>query len=292
MEGKESLLILNHGDGEFKINKPDILDEEEGGSKFLIGLVANFSGLNTFTISDSVGDIAPMVNYANGDRDPSYFTNPNEVNLYDQLMVANYFLYPSYFSFLMRFVNLNPDMEFIIHTSQILSEEIISELSLVNVPFNYLTIRFLNLWQFLYNQNKERLQKLQREPTFTDGSHYVINEGFISTFIGNMKNGPTVRWNDRTIIYYTNFIDDKQNGIELAYFNNGQLRIKKFYLLGKENGPEVDYFDNGQLRISKSYIDGKENGVEENYYKDGSLRLERVFENGKVVRFTNYPAKQ
>ena len=66
--------------------------------------------------------------------------------------------------------------------------------------------------------------------------------------------------------------DDKEDGSEESYYDNGQLREKGTYKDGKKEGFWESYYDNGQLHYEGTYKDGKKEGSWEFYDKNGQLK--------------------
>ena len=71
-------------------------------------------------------------------------------------------------------------------------------------------------------------------------------------------------------------------GCEVKYFPNGNLKLKKFYLLGKLDGLYETYYEDGQAKVLTIYKDGKLDGPYETYYEDGQAKVLTIYKDGKL----------
>ena len=79
--------------------------------------------------------------------------------------------------------------------------------------------------------------------------------------------------------YYENqhvYIDgnvhaDKRDGLWYAYFPDGTVQTKAFYVDGKEEGRYTVYYSNGNVRYTGEYKQGRQTGEWRFYNEDGTL---------------------
>ena len=73
------------------------------------------------------------------------------------------------------------------------------------------------------------------------------------------------------------------DGIEKAYYPNGNLREEQNYKDCQRDGIWREYYENGQLQIEGNYKNGSLEGMLKYYEEDGNLRTEQNYKNGKLV---------
>ena len=80
-------------------------------------------------------------------------------------------------------------------------------------------------------------------------------------------------------------------GCEVKYFPNGNLKLKKFYLLGKLDGLYETYYEDGQAKVLTIYKDGKLDGPYEEYTEVGNLIINANYKDnvrhGYYERYQN-----
>ena len=72
---------------------------------------------------------------------------------------------------------------------------------------------------------------------------------------------------------------DGQNrdGLWYAYFPDGTVQTKAFYVNGKEDGRYTVYYSNGNVRYTGFYKNGTKTGEWRFYSEDGTLERTEVF---------------
>ena len=83
-----------------------------------------------------------------------------------------------------------------------------------------------------------------------------------------------------------NFIDGKEEGEYLQYYETGQLEVKGNYKDGMAVGEWLEYWDNGKLWIKVNYKDGKKEGKQLVYDKGGKLKTTQIWKNNKLLEET------
>jgi len=79
---------------------------------------------------------------------------------------------------------------------------------------------------------------------------------------------------ERNETYYKKFSDIPFIG-EISDIESGK------FVNGKEEGEWLDFFENGQLSSKENYKDGKEDGLWKKYFENGQLRQVGNFKDGK-----------
>ena len=80
-----------------------------------------------------------------------------------------------------------------------------------------------------------------------------------------------------------NFIDGKQEGLCKGYYENGQLKLERYYKNGKKEGLEKNYDENGQLKLEIYYLDDKSYNMMRLYYDNGQVKEERNWKGIKLI---------
>jgi antitoxin component YwqK of YwqJK toxin-antitoxin module len=84
------------------------------------------------------------------------------------------------------------------------------------------------------------------------------------------------------------YINGKVNGIEKAYFKNGNLQWEVNIVDNKVDGTYKEYFPTGELKHIALYKNGKEDGLSKQYFKEGGLSWEFYYQDGKRLRTKQY----
>lgn len=112
------------------------------------------------------------------------------------------------------------------------------------------------------------------------------------------KNGGNVE-NGASKFYYENgqlkleryFANGKLEGIYKTYYENGQLNEEGHYRSDEKSGMWKSYSKNGQLTSEKPYAEdgsGFLNGIRKSYYEDGSLSGESVYKDDRMFEEKTY----
>ncbi|RDX34199.1 hypothetical protein DZA35_01545 [Arcobacter sp. HD9-500m-PIT-SAG03] len=78
-----------------------------------------------------------------------------------------------------------------------------------------------------------------------------------------------------------NYKDDKRNGIEKYYNENGKLTFETIYKDDKRNGIEKHYNENGILYSETMYSNDEKHGFQKTFAEDGSLVSSSNYKNGR-----------
>lgn len=254
-EDKSKMITVVKGSESYLVKRDKFFDKEEGSEYFLAQM-----GSDEIFIPDKFTNILPLIKYANGETDIESF------DYYEQLVIADFLMFKSYFTFIMKFINNSPDVNRIKTFNDPLLRKTLSELSLTNVPYESLSPDFLELWCEEYKRDDEEQKEL------SDGIWYHINHQCI---VGNRgrgsekkKNGINLRWNDKFVTMYWHYVDD--------------VKV----------GPQFSYYNNGVLRLVQNFVDGKNHGTEKSYYENGKPRLIREMEYGVAKSFQKYDKEE
>ena len=87
----------------------------------------------------------------------------------------------------------------------------------------------------------------------------------------------------KTVFTKSDFVDGKQQGEYIEYFQNGNVNYKYSFKNGIEDGEWIWNNEAGQLLKKENYKDGQLNGEWITYYDNGQIRVKGQFENGEEV---------
>jgi len=76
---------------------------------------------------------------------------------------------------------------------------------------------------------------------------------------------------------------DIQNGVEIHYYKNGQIKSKVTYKNGKKEGIALQYEKDGFLRYEEWYKNDLLHGISKKYYPNGVIRHLDMYSNGEVI---------
>ena len=77
------------------------------------------------------------------------------------------------------------------------------------------------------------------------------------------------------------YVNGKQNGIFIKWYENGQKSMKGFYNAnGCISGPSTSWYKNGQKWSEINYDDGVKNGVTKLWNQDGTTKIITTYKDG------------
>ena len=79
----------------------------------------------------------------------------------------------------------------------------------------------------------------------------------------------------------TNYIDGKENGLQVRWYMEGQKKVEGNWTDGKKDGLWVEYYENGQKQVEGNYMDGKQDGLKVGWHEDGGKTDEGNYLEGK-----------
>ncbi len=154
------------------------------------------------------------------------------------------------------------------------------------------------------SNSRTKRQTVDQEQAFLDSLHVFPPIEFADSLYGRVElkwyedNSPKVvvyyeldsMGNNTTHVahethYYENhqkYIDGNRNGevregLWYAYYPDGTVQTKGFYVNGKEEGRYAVYYPNGNVRYTGVYKEGKQIGEWRFYNEDGSLARTETF---------------
>lgn len=89
-----------------------------------------------------------------------------------------------------------------------------------------------------------------------------------------------LRHDDTGLMYYQ---DELFTGIEVWYFDTGQVGSEMSYINGVLNGWSFGWHKNGQKESETFYINECVEGVNREWYENGQMKLDSEIRNGKSV---------
>jgi uncharacterized protein len=127
---------------------------------------------------------------------------------------------------------------------------------------------------------------------------YLIryDEGNLVSYSYSDKNGniipeiPIIHDSVRLKTYYPNgnisretiLMDDKLNGVDRLYYENGQLYTMDSSEYNVTEGISLKYFSNGKLNSVYNYLHDNPHGLCKEYYENGNIQKEINFWNGEI----------
>ena len=79
-------------------------------------------------------------------------------------------------------------------------------------------------------------------------------------------------------IMYKEYLDGKQHGVDIFFYNNKQKKTEKHFQNGKLHGKFTEWTVMGKLSKEIDYVDGKMHGKEIRYYGHGKKQLEYTYD--------------
>lgn len=105
----------------------------------------------------------------------------------------------------------------------------------------------------------------------------------ITTFLNGKKEGVSILYDiyGKAIkeLKYSN--DNLLEEIWYQYYDSGELKQSNTYINGKVNGIEKAYFKNGNLQWEVNIVDNKVDGTYKEYFPTGELKHIALYKNGK-----------
>lgn len=147
------------------------------------------------------------------------------------------------------------------------------------------------------NSNQKR-KVVEEEQAFMDSLHVFPPIDFVDSLYGRVELKRYEDESPQVVVYYVldslgnptteiahethfyenhqKYIDGNRNGatregLWYAYYPDGTVQTKGFYVNGKEQGRYTVYYPNGNVRYTGIYEDGKEVGEWRFYNEDGTL---------------------
>ena len=105
----------------------------------------------------------------------------------------------------------------------------------------------------------------------------LVNKQYNKVVKADMKHLYSLFWEIKEgrrthgLKYKEIYKDEKLEGEQLKWWENGQLATKKFYKDGKQEGKYLEWYKDGQLCCKSFYKEGKLAGEQLYWYKDGQL---------------------
>jgi hypothetical protein len=101
-----------------------------------------------------------------------------------------------------------------------------------------------------------------------------------------LKQGEVISfYEDGTIRFKQNYINDTASGESTEYYPNGQIQIKGFFKNGLQEGPSTEYYQGGQIKARRIYVNGLENGEFAFYFSNGKLKMKGVTKDDTITLY-------
>lgn len=85
---------------------------------------------------------------------------------------------------------------------------------------------------------------------------------------------------------YLDYDDEGKNfheGEAIWYFKNGKIEQKRYYINNKINGKNTFYYDNGLIAQEVNYNHGVYDGIYQQWYKTGKPKITAYYEQGNLI---------
>ena len=90
---------------------------------------------------------------------------------------------------------------------------------------------------------------------------------------------------DKSYKVVGNFVEGKQDGKWVWYWENGKIKLEVNYKDGKVgDGKWVEYHESGKVKLERNYKDGKLEGKVVGYYENGQVKQEGNYKYGEKRR--------
>lgn len=97
----------------------------------------------------------------------------------------------------------------------------------------------------------------------------------------NKKQGTHYFWRENGQIQKTvEYKDDKQDGMTIEYYENGQIHYEKGWQNGVFHGIDNSYQEDGKPLSKYNYVNGKQDGTQTKYHMNGQISEQYESENG------------
>ncbi len=97
----------------------------------------------------------------------------------------------------------------------------------------------------------------------------------------NAYTGDFVETNKKGAVTGTgSFVEGLADGLRIAYFDNGNKSLERYYTAGVMNGMAREYYENGTLKQECMVVDGENEGKAVVYYDTGGVLVEMNFVDG------------
>jgi len=101
------------------------------------------------------------------------------------------------------------------------------------------------------------------------------------------KNGKLIkRYFDGNIELLAIYKEDRLEGVETYFYQNGNRNLETHYTNGIKNGPVTSWYSSGEIKESGAFVDDLFDGIWENYDPRGLLTGEGFFVKGIGKRIT------
>jgi len=88
-------------------------------------------------------------------------------------------------------------------------------------------------------------------------------------------------YNPEQIKCVFSFLNGQQQGLSLAYFQNGKLKESRSYKSGKSFGRHYGYWDNGNPKFDYIYVNDSREGLQKQWYESGGKYSFLTFKNDR-----------
>jgi antitoxin component YwqK of YwqJK toxin-antitoxin module len=137
--------------------------------------------------------------------------------------------------------------------------------------------RFILLFFILFSCTQNRVPGI-----YINASRENINSrGGLTYYNGKIFSGWSYKlFPDGDTIYLTPYLNGKEEGTSKLWYENRQLKEKRFYRSGKKNGEHLGWYSNGSPRFIYHYQNDLYQGNVKEWRADGLLYRNFNYESG------------
>lgn len=85
----------------------------------------------------------------------------------------------------------------------------------------------------------------------------------------------------------SSFLKGKQQGLSLAYYENGKLKESRSYKEGKSFGRHYGYWENGHKKFDYIYVNDRREGLQKQWYESGGKYSFLTYKNDREEGMQN-----
>ncbi len=111
---------------------------------------------------------------------------------------------------------------------------------------------------------------------FYDEKGNLISEGIYS---GHKKTGKWIYYKNNIKVKEENFKNDSLHGLQILFWDNGQIYDEKLYDNGMQTGYWKKYYKNGKPFLKAVIVNGKMEGPMLRWYKTGQIEVKGQYKN-------------
>ncbi len=102
------------------------------------------------------------------------------------------------------------------------------------------------------------------------------------SLLGEVQDGRVRQWDEKgQLLVDQNYSKGAFEGVQEAYYPNGQIKTRAFYRDGKLDGVLQQWFENGLVELEENFSLGEFDGLQRHFHPNGALKFENTQVKGK-----------